>query len=160
MNAEMFANWLDAGRRLTREQRRQAFMMLALGEAEADGYEAATQASALADEPAAIAPPRCVGLASQDVTPAGPTAADDTAETLTAVARIRVAALGCPHCDAKDVRPWGHASGLPRYRCLDCRRTFNALTGTSLARLRRKDRWSKQAQALMTGESVAEAATR
>ena len=137
MNAEMFANWLDAVRRLTREQRRQALMMLASDAAEDDGYGPATEAFALADEPA-----------------------DGTAEALTAVARIRVEALGCPHCDAKDVRPWGHASGLPRYRCPDCRRTFNALTGTALARLRHKDRWPKQAQALMTGESVAEAATR
>ena len=26
---------------------------------------------------------------------------------------------------------WGHASGLRRYRCATCRKTFNALTGTS-----------------------------
>ena len=160
MNAEMFANWLDAVRRLTREQRRRALLMLASDAAEDDGHGPATEASAPADASAVIAPARCVGLASQDATRAAPTAADGTAEALTAVARIRVAALGCPHCDAKDVRPWGHASGLPRYRCPDCRRTFNALTGTSLARLRHKDRWPDQAQALMTGESVAAAARR
>jgi transposase-like protein len=34
------------------------------------------------------------------------------------------------------------------------------LTGTSLARLRHKDRWPEQAQALMTGESLADAAAR
>ena len=36
----------------------------------------------------------------------------------------------------------------------------NALTGTPLARLRMKDRWADQAQALITGESVVKAATR
>ena len=46
MNAEMFANWLDAVRRLTREQRRQALMMLASDAAEDDGYGPATEAFA------------------------------------------------------------------------------------------------------------------
>ena len=33
---------------------------------------------------------------------------------------------------------WGASGGLPRYRCGECQRTFNPLTGTSLARLRSK----------------------
>ena len=66
----------------------------------------------------------------------------------------------CPHCGGRRLQRWGHASGLPRYRCGDCRRTFNALTGTPLARLHKKDRWTDQARALMTGESVAKAAVR
>lgn len=81
-------------------------------------------------------------------------------DALTTAAGRRVQMRGCPHCDAKEVRPWGHADGLARYRCTDCRRTFNALSGTSLARLRHKDRWPYQARALMTGESVAQAASR
>jgi transposase-like protein len=47
----------------------------------------------------------------------------------------------CPHCGSVTVQRWGAARGLPRYRCGDCRRTFNPLTGTSLARLRSKDKW-------------------
>jgi transposase-like protein len=31
-----------------------------------------------------------------------------------------------------------HAHGLQRYRCVDCARSFNALTGTPLARLRHR----------------------
>lgn len=52
-------------------------------------------------------------------------------------------ALGreCPHCGSPKVLRWGSARGLPRYRCSACRRTFNPLTGTSLARLRNKDKW-------------------
>jgi transposase-like protein len=30
---------------------------------------------------------------------------------------------------------------MPRYRCSECKRTFNPLTGTSLARLRSRDKW-------------------
>ena len=89
-----------------------------------------------------------------------PEGIDVATDALTMVAGCRVDRRGCPHCDAKDVRPWGRAHGLPRYRCVECRRTFNALSGTSLARLRHKDRWLDQARALMTGESVAEAARR
>lgn len=47
----------------------------------------------------------------------------------------------CPHCASAKVLRWGSAGGLPRYRCGACRRTFNPLTGTSLARLRSKDKW-------------------
>jgi|GEM_PF-2225054 len=47
----------------------------------------------------------------------------------------------CPHCACRKIHPWGAARGLPRYRCSACKRTFNPLTGTSLARLRNKDKW-------------------
>ncbi len=161
MNAEVFLKWLDAVRLLTRDQRRATFMTLALDESE-DGYDlTARKASLVTDATAALAPSRCSDVGSQDVTRALPrVAADGLDDALTLAAHRRVEVLGCPHCDAKDVRPWGHASGLPRYRCADCRRTFNALTGTPLARLRHKDRWLDQARALITGESVAKAAAR
>lgn len=66
----------------------------------------------------------------------------------------------CPHCGAEDVGKWGRASGLARYRCRACRRTFNALTNTPLARLRHKDRWLIYAEALRDGVSVRRAAQR
>lgn len=47
----------------------------------------------------------------------------------------------CPHCRSDDVAHWGAAHGFPRYRCGSCRRTFNVLTKTPLARLRNKERW-------------------
>src|ERR1700712_3916398 len=47
----------------------------------------------------------------------------------------------CPHCSATGLQRWGYASGLRRYRCQACRKTFDALTGTSLARLREKACW-------------------
>jgi len=49
--------------------------------------------------------------------------------------------LPCPHCRSVDVTHWGAAHGFPRYRCGSCRRTFNVLTKTPLARLRNKERW-------------------
>ena len=45
----------------------------------------------------------------------------------------------------------GPRDGLRRYRCRTCRRTFNALTGTSLARLRKKECWLAYGEALAAG---------
>src|SRR5437762_12799342 len=47
----------------------------------------------------------------------------------------------CVRCGGGRVRSWGQADGLRRYRCRDCLCTFNALTGTPLARLRHKEKW-------------------
>ena len=47
----------------------------------------------------------------------------------------------CPKCSKEHIVRWGSASKLQRYRCQDCKITFNALTGTPLAGLRHKDKW-------------------
>lgn len=62
----------------------------------------------------------------------------------------------CPHCaaDATQLASWGRSRGLPRYRCRACLRTCNALSGTPLARLRRKDTWLQYADTLIAGHSV------
>ena len=52
----------------------------------------------------------------------------------------------------------GVADGLQRYKCRTCGKTFNALTGTPLARLRHKGKWLDQAQALADGLTVKRAA--
>ena len=53
----------------------------------------------------------------------------------------------CPHCGGASVGG-GQADGLRRFRCKNCRRSFNALTGTPLARLRKKERWLDFGQSL------------
>jgi len=60
----------------------------------------------------------------------------------------------CPKCGHDHIARWGSASGLQRYRCASCRATFNALTGTPLARLRHKEKWLEYAQQLAEGQSV------
>ena len=48
--------------------------------------------------------------------------------------------LQCPRCQSHDVGPWGdyhYRSGCKRYRCRDCTRTFNDLTGTLFDRSKR-----------------------
>src|SRR3954464_3828009 len=68
------------------------------------------------------------------------------------------AAPRCPHCGVERLQRWGHASGLRRYRCAACRKTFNALTGTSLARLRKKACWLRYGGGSAAGRTVAKAA--
>jgi transposase-like protein len=64
----------------------------------------------------------------------------------------------CPHCRSERVTHWGAAHGFPRYRCGSCRRTFNILTNTPLARLRNKERWLTFVGTMIERKSIRESA--
>ncbi len=64
----------------------------------------------------------------------------------------------CPHCSSKNYQKWGVRSNLQRYRCNSCYKTFNALSGTPLARLRHKDKWIDFANDLIGSKSIRESA--
>jgi transposase-like protein len=66
--------------------------------------------------------------------------------------------LHCPHCLSTSFQRWGAAAGMPRFRCNDCKRTFNPLTGTRLARLRSKDKWLVFMQTSIEHRSVRKSA--
>ena len=66
----------------------------------------------------------------------------------------------CGHCGSKNVGGWSSQAGLKRYRCKDCEKTFNALTGTPLAQLHRRDVWLSYAAAVADGLSLRKAAKR
>lgn len=67
--------------------------------------------------------------------------------------------LKCPHCKGKRIVRFGKASGLQRYRCKQCFRTFNTLTGTPLSHLRYKERWENFSKSLIEGQSVRKSAS-
>ncbi|MGO9461877.1 MAG: IS1595 family transposase [Rhodomicrobium sp.] len=80
---------------------------------------------------------------------------------VTSVIEARFATeVSCPHCQSTDVGSWGRACGLKRYRCRECRKSFNALTGTPLARLQKRGAWKTYAQAVAESVSVRKAAQR
>jgi transposase-like protein len=81
---------------------------------------------------------------------------DATVALLESVAQPR---LACPACHSPHLHRHGHAHGLQRYRCVPCGRTFNALTGTPLARLRHKSLWLDYADCLLASDSVRKAAS-
>ena len=70
----------------------------------------------------------------------------------------RVERQGCPHCAGRAIVGWGRSDGLLRYRCKSCGRTFNALTKTPMAHLRKKEKWLAHAQAMIEGKSLAKTA--
>jgi transposase-like protein len=76
------------------------------------------------------------------------------------IALIEQAAAGrpCPHCGCARKHRCGQASGLQRFRCLGCRRSHNALTGTPLARLRKKECWLPYLQCVLESRTVRDAA--
>jgi transposase-like protein len=76
---------------------------------------------------------------------------------LLAAARIQAcfdAAPKCPHCAHAHLHRHGQSEGLRRYRCGVCGKTFNALTGTPLARLRHKAKWLDFLQAMQASLTV------
>jgi len=80
------------------------------------------------------------------------------AESVNIVESRQSETTSCPHCSCESVCRWGKSDGLQRYRCKACSKTFNALTGSSLARLRFKDVWLKYSQCLVDGFTVRKAA--
>jgi transposase-like protein len=66
----------------------------------------------------------------------------------------------CPHCADTHIHRWGKPGGSQRYRCRNCGRTFNALTGTSCAGLRRAELWIDYRAAIVEQLSIRKAAKR
>ena len=64
----------------------------------------------------------------------------------------------CPHCRSSRLHRNGQADGLQRYRCVDCARSFNALTGTPVARLRHRSKWLSYLECMLQSGTVRRAA--
>jgi len=149
MDAAAFAVWRVGVGALDRTQRSAVLRDLALAEA---------------NDPIDLADPEAGKGPSQIAAEAVPPGAESSVspppggDLMAQIGQTRVASFGCPHCGGDAIHRWGAATGKPRYRCTGCRKTFNALTGTPLAGLRRMDRWNEQARALIAGETVAKAA--
>lgn len=85
---------------------------------------------------------------------------DEGAEAIAIAESRRSGDAPCPHCDHEHVQPWGQSNGLQRWRCKSCRRTFNVLTGTPLAGLRKRELWLEHGRALTDGVSLRNVAER
>ena len=85
---------------------------------------------------------------------------DEGSEAIAIAESRRSADAPCPHCAHEHVQPWGQSNGLQRWRCKSCRKTFNALTGTPLAGLRKRELWLEHGRALTDGVSLRKVAER
>ena len=151
MDSVAFATWRAGIGLLNSAQRSLAFQDLALAEASYPVEDRDNEIDEAAQPDEAEAAPVVV----QPIVDSS-----SAPDLLSKVGHRRIANFGCPHCGGYEVGAWGRANGMPRRRCKGCRKTFGPLTGTPLAGLHYKDRWIDQAQALMSGESVAKAAER
>ncbi len=83
-----------------------------------------------------------------------------TGAVLAALNEPARAPAACPSCGGDRLQRWGFSGGLQRFRCVACHRCCNPLTGTPLARLRRRDLWLDHALALHDGLSIRAAGRR
>jgi transposase-like protein len=79
-------------------------------------------------------------------------------ELVAATIEASGATRACPHCRCLRLHRDGHAHGLQRYRCVGCARSFNALTGTPLARLRHRGKWLGYLDCMLQSATVRRAA--
>jgi transposase-like protein len=79
-------------------------------------------------------------------------------DTVALIEQAAMARLACPRCGAGQPCRHGQASGMQRWRCRACGRTFNALSGTPLARLRRKDLWLDYLDGMLDSATIRRAA--
>jgi transposase-like protein len=138
MRSEDFSAWLAAIGGLSAEQRREALQALEAANREERDPTTADLAQVPAKE--------------------GGKRRGRRADALGTTSHERVEARGCPHCAGREVVGWGRSHGLLRFRCKSCGRTFNALTKTPMAHLRKKDRWLDHARAMIEGKSLGKTA--
>ena len=81
-------------------------------------------------------------------------------QVIALIDKVRTHARRCPRCDCTRCYRHGHANDLQRYRCRDCGRTFNDLSGTPLAGLRLKGKWLDYCAALLASSPVRQSAER
>lgn len=83
---------------------------------------------------------------------------DDLHTVCDLIEKVQDRAPHCPHCGHTELHKHGTCSGLQRYRCKSCRKTFNSLTKTPLAHLRKKELWLSYIRCLANSDTVRKAA--
>lgn len=81
---------------------------------------------------------------------------EQSVESTLVIREAEAAVKSCPHCQGKHLAKAGHKDGKQRFLCKNpaCKKTFNALTGTPLARLRMADKHIDNAECMINGLSV------
>lgn len=86
--------------------------------------------------------------------------ADEADQAVALVERAASQHLACPQCSSTAYHRHGHAHGLQRFRCTECGKTFNSLTGTPMAWLHYKFKWLDYSDCLLSSYTVRKAAAR
>lgn len=87
-------------------------------------------------------------------------AAEAQPEVVALIERRMTAVAACPHCGCSHIVKNGSMEGSQRYKFRGCSKSFNALAGTPMARLRLRGKWPAYAKALCDGLTLRDAAKR
>lgn len=81
---------------------------------------------------------------------------EQSVESTLVIREAEAAVKSCPHCQGERIAKAGHKDGKQRFLCKNpsCKKTFNALTGTPLARLRMAEKHIDNAECMINGLSV------
>jgi len=60
----------------------------------------------------------------------------------------------CPHCASHELWSWGSSGGLPRFRCKQCKRTFNAVSCSPVANIRLRQKWDQYLRCILASLSL------
>ena len=85
---------------------------------------------------------------------------NEVQQTKTSVKRFENGIV-CPICGKKHIQKFGNSSGIQRYRCKDCGKTFTEYTKTVFFSTKKDyDTWFKYIDLMMTGLSLAKIANK
>ncbi len=65
----------------------------------------------------------------------------------------------CPYCKSTNVYRHGSFSGLQRYKCIDCSKTYNSLTKSPLAHLRKRELWLSYLDCMLSSMTIRKCAS-
>jgi len=85
---------------------------------------------------------------------------DDISKVCDLIEKVQEETPCCPHCHATKISKHGIRNNLQRYKCKSCHRTFNALTNTPLARLRKKEYWLSYFDCMLDSSTIRVAANK
>lgn len=87
-------------------------------------------------------------------------AAEAQPEVVALIEHRMTAVAACSHWGCSHIVKNGSMEGSQRYKCRGCSKSFNALAGTPMARLRLRGKWPAYAKALCDGLTLRDAAIR
>ncbi len=66
----------------------------------------------------------------------------------------------CPHCGTDDIYGHGAYKGRKRYKCKDCKKTFNDFTGTAISGIKKVDKFQEYIGLVVESVTIRKAASK
>jgi transposase-like protein len=85
---------------------------------------------------------------------------DDKQKVCDTIESAQESGRHCPQCGSNHIHRHGKSCDLQRYKCAACGKTFNSLTGTPIARLRKKELWLSYLSGMQESYTVRKAAAK